>query len=166
MQFGQPKRREFITLLVGTAATWPPAARAQQPAMPVVGYLSSLGQAISVRFDAAFRRGLSDVGYVEGQNVSVEYRWITDRYDALPAMAADLVQRQVAVIFAIGPPAVLAAKAASPTIPIVFVTGADPLRFGFVASFNKPGGHITGIWMVLTALAEKRLQLMHDLLPN
>src|SRR6516225_3645718 len=159
-------RRELLDALGSAAAAWPLAARAQQPAMPVIGYLSSLGQAISVRFDAAFRRGLSDVGYVEGQNVSVEYRWITDRYDALPAMAADLVQRQVAVIFALGPPAVLAAKAASPTIPIVFVTGADPLRFGFVASFNKPGGTITGIWMVLTALAEKRLQLMHDLLPK
>jgi len=160
------KRREFITFLGGAAAAWPLSARAQQSTMPVIGYLSSLGQAISVRFDAAFRRGLSDLGYVESQNVSVEYRWITDRYDALPAMAADLVQRQVAVIFAVGPPAVLAANAAGPTIPIVFVTGADPLRFGFIASFNKPGGNITGIWMVLTALAEKRLQLMHDLLPK
>jgi putative ABC transport system substrate-binding protein len=160
------KRREFITLLGAAAAAWPLAAGAQQPAMPVIGYLSSLGQAISVRFDAAFRRGLSEMGYLEGQNVSVEYRWITDRYDALPAMAADLVQRQATVIFAIGPPAVLAAKAASGTVPIVFVTGADPLKFGFVASFNKPGGNITGIWMVLTALAEKRLQLMHDLLPK
>jgi putative tryptophan/tyrosine transport system substrate-binding protein len=160
------KRREFITLLGGAATAWPLAVRAQQPAMPVIGYLSSLGQAISVRFDAAFRRGLSDMGYFEGQNVSVEYRWITDRYDALPAMAADLVQRQATVIFALGPPAVLAAKAASGTVPIVFVTGADPLKFGFVASFNKPGGNITGIWMVLTALAEKRLQLLHDLLPK
>ena len=160
------KRREFITLLGGAAAAWPLAAGAQQPAMPVIGYLSSLGQAISVRFDAAFRQGLSDMGYFEGQNVSVEYRWITERYDALPTMAADLVQRQATVIFALGPPAVLAAKAASGTVPIVFVTGADPLKFGFVASFNKPGGHITGIWMVLTALAEKRLQLMHDLLPK
>jgi putative ABC transport system substrate-binding protein len=160
------KRREFITLLGGAAAGWPLAAGAQQPAMPVIGYLSSLGQAISVRFDAAFRHGLSDMGYFEGQNVSVEYRWITERYDALPAMAADLVQRQATVIFALGPPAVLAAKAASGTVPIVFVTGADPLKFGFVASFNKPGGNITGIWMVLTALAEKRLQLMHDLLPK
>jgi putative ABC transport system substrate-binding protein len=160
------KRRDFITLLGGAAAAWPLAAGAQQPAMPVIGYLSSLGQAISVRFDAAFRQGLSDMGYFEGQNVSVEYRWITERYDALPAMAADLVQRQATVIFALGPPAVLAAKAASGTVPIVFVTGADPLKFGFVASFNKPGGNITGIWMVLTALAEKRLQLMHDLLPK
>jgi putative ABC transport system substrate-binding protein len=160
------KRRDFITLLGGAAAAWPVTTRAQQPAMPVIGYLSSLGQAISVRFDAAFRRGLSEIGYFEGQNVSVEYRWITERYDALPTMAADLVQRQATVIFALGPPAVLAAKAASGTVPIVFVTGADPLKFGFVASFNKPGGNITGIWMVLTALAEKRLQLMHDLLPK
>src|SRR5262249_30130292 len=160
------KRCDFITLLGGAAAAWPLAAGAQQPAMPVIGYLSSLGQAISVRFDAAFRQGLSDMGYFEGQNVSVEYRWITERYDALPAMAADLVQRQATMIFALGPPAVLAAKAASATVPIVFVTGADPLKFGFVASFNKPGGNITGIWMVLTALAEKRLQLMHDLLPK
>jgi ABC-type uncharacterized transport system substrate-binding protein len=160
------RRRNFIALLGGAAAAWPLAGRAQQPAVPLIGYLSSLGQAISLRWDVAFRRGLSDVAYVEGQNVSVEYRWITDRYDALPAMAADLVQRQVAVIFAVGPPAVLAAKAASPTIPIVFVTGADPLKFGVVAIFNKPGGNITGVWMVLTALAEKRLQFMHDLLPK
>ena len=110
--------------------------------------------------------GLSDMGYVEGQNVSIQYRWITDRYDALPAMAADLVQRQVAAIIALGPPAVLAAKAATQTIPIVFVTGADPLKFGFVASFNNPGGNVTGIWLVLTALAEKRLQLLHDVLPK
>jgi putative ABC transport system substrate-binding protein len=107
------RRRQFITLLGSAAAAWPLVARAQQPAMSVIGYLSSLGQTISVRLDAAFRRGLSDMGYVEGQDVSVEYRWITDRYDALPAMAAHLVQRQVTVIFAAGPPAVLAAKAAS-----------------------------------------------------
>src|SRR6516164_4367761 len=159
------RRREFITLIGGAAAAWPLAARAQQSAIPVIGYVSSLTQAISVRVDAAFRRGLSDMGYVEGQNVSIQYRWITDRYDALPAMAADLVQRQVAAIIALGPPAVLAAKAATQTIPIVFVTGADPLKFGFVASFNNPGGNVTGIWLVLTALAEKRLQLLHDVLP-
>jgi putative tryptophan/tyrosine transport system substrate-binding protein len=160
------KRREFITLLGGAALAWPLAARAQQPAMPVIGYLSSLTQADSARFDVALRRGLSDMGYVEGQNVSIQYRWITDRYDALPAMAADLVQRQVVAILALGPPAVFAAKAATQTIPIVFVTGADPLKFGFVASFNKPGANITGIWMVTTVLAEKRLQLLHDLVPN
>jgi putative ABC transport system substrate-binding protein len=159
------ERRDFITLL-GGAAAWPLAARGQQPSMPVIGYLSSLTQADSARFDVALRRGLSDMGYVEGQNVSIQYRWITDRYDALPAMAADLVQRQVVAILALGPPAVLAAKAATQTIPIVFVTGADPLKFGFVASFNKPGANITGIWMVTTVLAEKRLQLLHDLVPN
>jgi putative ABC transport system substrate-binding protein len=161
------RRRDFLGALAGTAAAWPLAARAQQPTIPVVGYISSLSQTYSVRrSDAAFRRGLSDMGYIEGQNLSIRYHWITDRYDVLPAMAADLVQRKVAAIIAIGPPAVIAAKAATQTIPIIFVTGADPLKFGFVASFNKPSGNITGIWMVLTALAEKRLQLLHDLLPK
>jgi putative ABC transport system substrate-binding protein len=110
------RRRNFIALLGGAVTAWPLAARAQQPAIPVIGYVSSLTQAVSARFDAALRRGLSDMGYVEGQNVSIQYRWITDRYDALPAMAADLVQRQVAVILALGPPAVLAAKTATQTI--------------------------------------------------
>jgi putative ABC transport system substrate-binding protein len=160
------RRRDFISIFGSAAAIWPLAARAQQPPLPAIGYLSSLTQADSVRFDVALRRGLSDLGYVEGQSVSIQYRWITDRYDALPAMAADLVQRQVVAILALGPPAVLAAKAATQTIPIVFVTGADPLKFGFVASFNKPGANITGIWMVTTVLAEKRLQLLHDLMPR
>ena len=159
------RRRDFIRSVVGAAA-FPLVARAQQPAMPVIGYLSSLTQPDSVHFDAAFRRGLAEIGYVEGRNVSIEYHWVTDRYDPLPAIAADLVQRHVAMICAIGPPAVLAAKAATATIPIVFVTGADPIKFGFVASFNRPGGNITGIWMVTTVLAEKRLQLVHDLVPK
>ena len=158
------KRREFITGL-GSAAAWPMAARAQQ-SIPVIGYLSSLTQANSAHFDAALRRGLSDMGYVEGRSVAIEYRWITESYDPLPAMAADLVQHQVALIVAGGPPAVLAAKAATTTIPIVFVTGADPVKFGFVTSFNRPNGNITGVWMVTTVLAEKRLQLVHDLLPK
>jgi putative ABC transport system substrate-binding protein len=159
-------RRELLVALGGAAAAWPLAARAQQSAMPVIGYISSLTQADSVRFDAAFRSGLSEMGYVEGQNVRIEYRWITDRYDPLPTMAADLVQRQVAMIGAFGPPAVLAAKAATTTIPVVFVTGADPIKFGFVASFNRPGGNITGIWIVSTVLAQKRMQLMRELLPR
>ena len=121
------RRRDFLGALAGTAVAWPLAPRAQQPAMPVVGYISSLSQAYSVRrSDAAFRRGLSEMGYVEGQNLSIRYHWITDRYDVLPAMAADLVQRKVAAIIAIGPSAVIAAKAATQTIPIIFVTGADP----------------------------------------
>ena len=160
------RRREFITLISGAAVAWPVAAGAQQQSIPVIGYLSSLTQADSAHFDAALRRGLSDMGYVEGGSVAIEYRWITESYDALPAMAADLVQHQVAIIVAIGPPAVLAAKAATTTISIVFVTGADPVKFGFVTSFSRPSGNITGIWMVTTVLAEKRLQLMHDLLPK
>jgi putative ABC transport system substrate-binding protein len=161
------RRREFITLLGGATVAWPLAARAQQrSAIPVIGYLSSLRQADSIHFDAAFRRGLSEMGYVEGQTVSIDYHWITDRYSSLPATAADLVQHQVAMICAFGPPAVLAAKAATTTIPIVFVTGADPIKFGFVNGFNRPGGNATGIWMVTTVLAEKRLQLMRELLPK
>jgi putative ABC transport system substrate-binding protein len=159
------RRREFIAGF-GSAAAWPLSGRAQSAAMPVVGYVSSLTQAHSVRSDAALRRGLSEMGYVEGRNLSIRYHWITDRYDELPAMVAELVHRQVDVILAIGPPATIAAKRATQTIPVVFVTGADPIKFGFVASFNKPGGNITGIWMVLTTLTEKRLQLLHDLLPK
>src|SRR5499433_158525 len=166
MQFDRTNRREVITLLGGAGAAWPLTARAQQKTMPVVGYLSSLGQAVSVQFDTAFRRGLSQMGYVEGQNVSIEYRWITDSYDPLPAMANHLVHRQGAVICALGPPAVLAAKAATTSIPIVFVTGADTIKFSFVASFNRPGGNISGIWIVSTVLAEKRLQLLHELVPK
>src|SRR5437588_5706221 len=135
--------------------------RRRVPAMPMVGFLSSVSQ--SEHLARAFHRGLSEMGYVEGQNVAIEYRWIEDRYDTLPAMAADLVQRQVTVIGAVGPPAVLAAKAATSTIPIVFITGADPVKFGFVASFNRPGGNITGVYLAFTALAEKRLELVREM---
>ena len=159
------RRREVITLL-GGATVWPAAVSAQQPARPMIGYLSSLTQTDSVHFDAAFRRGLSDLGYAEGQSVSVEYRWITDRYDPLPAMAADLIQRQVAVICAFGPPAVLAAKAATASIPIVFVTGADPIRFGFIESFSRPGRNLTGVWLVAPSLAQKRLELLREMVPR
>ena len=157
------RRREFIGFIAGAAATWPLSATAEQP---LLGYLSSLTREDSVRFDSALRRGLADMGYVDGRNLTIEARWITDRYDPLPGMAADLVQRRPSVIVAGGPPAVLAAKAATNGIPVVFITGADPIKFGFVNSFNKPGGNVTGIWMVTTILAEKRLQLVHELLPK
>jgi putative tryptophan/tyrosine transport system substrate-binding protein len=156
-------RRELLAAL-GGAAAWPLAARAQEPGVPVVGFLSSLSQ--SVHFANAFRRGLADMGYVEGQNVAIEYRWMEDSYDAVPGMAADLVQRHVAVIGAFGPPAVLAAKAAATSTPIVFITGADPIKFGFVSSFNHPGGNLTGIWLVTSVLAEKRLELIREIVPN
>jgi putative ABC transport system substrate-binding protein len=159
------KRREFITLF-GGAAVWPLAARAQQAAVPMIGYLSSLTQTDSVNFDAAFRRGLFDMGYAEGQSVSIEYRWITDRYDPLPAMAADLVQRQASIICAFGPPAVLAAKTATASIPIVFVTGADPIKFGFIESFSRPGRNLTGVWLVAPTLAQKRLELLREMVPR
>jgi putative ABC transport system substrate-binding protein len=130
----------------------------------VVGFLSSLSESKS--FSNPFRRGLAAMGYVEDQNVTIEYRWMKDTYETLPAMAVDLVQRRVAVICAFGPPAVLAAKAASPSIPIVFVTGADPIKFGFVASFNRPGGNMTGVWLVTAVLAEKRLEMLREVAPK
>jgi putative ABC transport system substrate-binding protein len=157
------RRREFIAGL-GASATWPLAAGAQPSPVPVVGFLSSLSQ--SVHFEAAFRRGLAEIGYVAGQNVVIEYRWTAEGYDALPAMAAELAQRPAVLIGAFGPPAVLAAKAAAPSIPIVFITGADPVKFGFVASFSRPGGNITGVWLVTAALAEKRLGLLREIVPG
>src|SRR5439155_24881085 len=132
------RRRELLGLFGAAAMAKPSAARD----IPVAGFLSSLSH--SVKFETAFRRGLAETGYVDGQNVIIEYRWLEAGYDALPQMAADLVQRQAAVIAAFGPPAVVAAKAAAPSVPIVFITGADPVKFGFVASFNRPGGNLTG----------------------
>jgi putative ABC transport system substrate-binding protein len=158
------RRRDFITLLGGTAV-WPFSARAQQAAMPVIGVLALTAPAREPQYDAAFRHGLGETGFVEGNNVAIEYRWVDDRYDLLPAMLTDLVRQQVSVLVASTDPAAFAAKTMGLSIPIVFIVGGDPVQMGLVASVNRPGGNFTGATVLNAGLLPKRLEFLHEVVP-
>jgi putative ABC transport system substrate-binding protein len=160
------RRRDFIKVVAGPAISWPLAARAQLPAMPVIGFIRDGSARSEARWVGGFQKGLSETGYVEGQNVTVEYHWLEGKYDRLPELLADLVRRQVAVIVTLSTLATQVASAATVTIPIVFMVGADPVELGLVKSFAKPGGNVTGISSVTGEVVAKRLRLLHDLLPN
>jgi putative tryptophan/tyrosine transport system substrate-binding protein len=161
------RRRDFVTLLGGAAAIWPLAARAQQATMPVIGFLSSRSPDDTTHLLTGFRRGLADGGFIEHQNVTIEYRWALGQYDHLPALATELTRLPVVVVVSTGgEPAALAAKAATSTIPIVFGTGTDPVKAGLVASYNRPGGNATGINFQTADMESKRLGLLHELMPQ
>ncbi|MGC1821529.1 MAG: ABC transporter substrate-binding protein, partial [Pseudolabrys sp.] len=160
------QRREFVTLLGGAVIGWPLRARAQQPAMPVIGYLSGATSEMMRGSVTAFRHGLADAGFAEGHNVAIEYRWAEEHNDRLPALAADLVRRDVTVIVVGGStPGALAAKDVTKTVPIVFLVGPDPVKIGLVASLNRPGGNLTGITLLNVELISKCLDLIHNLIP-